>query len=497
MKSTTNAGCFSGFSLRSLLNRRSTAENDNVEPKVQDCWTIDSKVCCEVLNCRQWLIVCQHDHGLCSGEDWILTPGRPPSYSAPPEYAINDSKNPALDTEVVKTIESKLDELDPELRQLSLKIHDHPEVGFQEKYAHDVMTQFMEKHGFKVTRHYAGLKTAWRAEFSVGRGGRVVGVNSEMDALPGIGHACGHNLIAICGLGTAVAVKAALVAHNIPGKVVILGTPAEEGGGGKIILLERGAYRDMDVCLMAHPAPGELNSSGDGSTTAAQTMFIEYTGKTAHAAAAPWEGINALDAAVAAYNAISALRQQMKPDLRVHGIIQGSNWTPNVIPDNSKLTYIARASNKAELLDLVDRVKACFQAAALATGCTVKVEMIPAYFDLRQNPVLSREYGNSITNRCRMIMNHASSSASTDFGNVSYELPSLHPLYVIPTEPEGSNHTIKFTRAARTKEAHDVTIKVAKGLALTGLRVLSDSLYFDEVCGADILLFNGAHWDVL
>ncbi|KAG6907138.1 hypothetical protein DXG01_010357 [Tephrocybe rancida] len=477
-KPTTNAGCLSNFCMRNLFNRRGRANQttNNADTEAQGYagrnWNGDNK---------------NYHHDMCMGADWV--PEKPPSLSEPPEY--DDYKSPALDAEVVKTIEMKLDELDPELRQLSLKLHGRPEVAFEENYAHDVLSDFMEKHGFKVTRHYAGLKTAWRAEYSIGRGGRVIGINSEMDALPSIGHACGHNLIAICGLGTAVAVKTALVAHGISGKVLILGTPggymdqftypssnsfpAEESVGGKIILLEKGAYKEMDFCLMAHPSPGEENSSSDGPTIAAHTMYIEYTGKA--------EGINALDAAVSAYTAISALRQQMKPDLRVHGIIEGSNWTANMttaIPDNSKLTYICRAPNKADLSVLVERVQRCLRAAALATGCTVDIKETPAYFDLRQNRALAREYGYNIAARCDMTLNHIGSSASTDFGNVSYEIPSLHPAYAIPTEPNGGNHTPAFTHAARTQGAHNATIKVAKGLALTGFRVLSESLFFDQ-----------------
>ncbi|KAG6898319.1 hypothetical protein C0992_011910 [Termitomyces sp. T32_za158] len=494
MELTSSAGCFSNFSLKNLLPRRSKSKSTQVTATFS-----------KAFNGPSWSIDDKHGHhpGLCSGGDWILTPGRP-SYSAPPEYTTNGSIR-SLDPEVVKTVESKLDELDPQLRELSLELHSHPEIAFQENYAHDVLTAFLEKHDFQVTRHYAGLETAWRAEYSVGQDGRVLGVNSEMDALPGIGHACGHNLIAMSGVGIAIAVKTALVTHGIPGKIVILGTPAEESGGGKILLLEKGGYKDMDVCIMSHPAPGEAHSAADGPTNAAQTMFVEYTGKTAHAADSPWEGINALDAAVSAYNSISSLRQQLKPELRVHGIIEGLNWVPNggspvfvsnfpcslsveVIPDNAKLTYIARAPNKTDLVDLVERIKRCFNAAALATGCGVNIEMNLAYLDLWQNPVLAREFGNTIVDRYDMTSNHLGSSASTDFGNVTYGgYYSFHPIYgppAIPTEPNGGNHTPKFTCAAQTMEAHVAAIKVTKGLALTGLRVLSDELFFEEVKAA-------------
>ncbi|KAG6873513.1 hypothetical protein C0995_014781 [Termitomyces sp. Mi166 len=457
MESTSSMGCFSNFSLRSLLPRGikpTSAAKAQVSNVIEPSWSMDDKVRRQWRSGGQPLILNQHGHhyDLCSGGDWILTSGRPPSYSAPPEYAINDSKIWALGIELAKTVDLKLNELDPQLRELSLRIHSHPEIGFQENYAHDVLTAFLEEHGFKVTRHYLGLKTAWRAEYSVGHGGRVLGVNSEMDALPGIGHACGHNLIAMSGVGVAVAVKTALVTHDIPGKVVILGTPAEEGGGGKIILLKKGAYKDMDVCVMSHPTSGEAHSAADGSSTAAQTMFVEYTGKA--------EGINALDAAVSAYSSISSLRQQLKPDMRVHGIIQGSNWAPNVIPDNARLTYIIRASNKKDLVDLVERIERCFHAAALATGCCVNIEMNHAYLDLRQNSVL-------------VIFNDPGHRILTDA-----------KLAAIPTEPNGGNHTPMFTRAARTKEAHVATMKVTKGLALTGLRVLYDKLFFEKVKAA-------------
>ncbi|KAG6818875.1 hypothetical protein H0H93_000701, partial [Arthromyces matolae] len=279
--------------------------------------------------------------------------------------------------------------------------------------------------------------------WSLGHGGRVIGVNSEMDALPGIGHACGHNLIGMSGLGVAIAIKAAMEAHHIPGKVVLLGTPAEEAGGGKIILLNNGAYGDMDVCLMSHPGPGPARMSTDGPMIAAQSIFVEFIGRSAHAAAAPWEGINALDAAVAAYTSISYLRQQLHPEIRVHGIFEGHDLAPNVIPDNIKCTYIVRAPTARELTDVVTKIRNCFYAAALATGCNLVFEKEPAYFDVRQNPVLA-----------------------------------------IPTRPDGGNHTIDFTHSAQTKPAHEDGMNVTKALALTGLRVLTDDAFFAEVKAA-------------
>ncbi|RDB15781.1 Peptidase M20 domain-containing protein 2 [Hypsizygus marmoreus] len=481
-RSNIQAGCFSGLSLRNLLHRRCQSVSSSKEPFRTPAESKDiprSVVGGVDLELKHH----SNHHGACFGaqEDWILEPDTPPSYSASSFYEVEDVKDAGLSADIIQTIEKKVDELNPELRELSQEMLGHPELAFEEYFAHDILVNFMAKHGFQVTRNYAGLETAWRAEYSVGTGGRVLGVNSEMDALPGIGHACGHNLIAISGCGIAVAIKAALVAHCIPGKVIILGTPPEESVGGKIILLEKGAYKEMDVCLMSHPSAGAIGSVSNGTTTSSQTMYVDFTGKAAHAAAAPWEGKNALDAAVISYSAISALRQQLKPDVRVHGIIEGKNWRANTIPDNSRLTYIVRSPSKVEMMEVASRVTGCFEAAASATGCTVKIAMMSPYFDLVQNSVLGREFAKNARCRYDMTTHMAGSGASTDFGNVSYEIPSLHPLYAIPTEPNGGNHTPAFARSAATQEAHDATMKVTKGLALTGFRVLHDAAFFTEV----------------
>ncbi|KAM5545554.1 hypothetical protein V8D89_000592 [Ganoderma adspersum] len=350
---------------------------------------------------------------------------KPPSYKA----------DGGLPSEAIQTIEDTLQELSPELRQLSLDIWEHPEIGFKEKYAHDRLTGFMAAHGFSVTPHHLGLTTAWRAEFthrvSEKHGktkrqssARVIGVNSEMDALPNIGHACGHNLIAMSGAAVAVAIKAALQKHDIPGTVVLLGTPAEETRGGKIILLERGAYDGMDA---SHPSAGPENFTALWPGVARQPVDVEFFGHGAHAAAAPWEAQNALDAAFVAYASISALRQQMKPDQRVHGIILGRDWTPNETAETYQLS----------------------RAAALATACKIEVKLGAGYSEVRNNDALA--------------------------------LPAIHPVYSIPTEPNGSNHTPQFAKSASTPEAHEATLKVALGLACTGLRVLYDAGFANQV----------------
>ncbi|KAK0217826.1 hypothetical protein IW262DRAFT_1298439 [Armillaria fumosa] len=392
--------------------------------------------------------------------------------------------------------------VNPTLDSLSSSLH-HPELGFEERYAHDLLCAYMETHGFQVTRHYLGLNTAWRAEYTHGKGGSTLGINSEMDGLSGIGHACGHNLIAISGCGVAIAVKATLEALNIPGKIILLGTPAEERVGGKIILLERGAYKDMDLCIMCHPGPGPSNSANFGTTTAMQEAEVEYFGQSAHAGAAPWEGTNALDAAFLAYSSISVLRQQTKPDHRIHGILGGKNWSANVIPDYAHMTWIVRAPTHGEVDEFAERVKSCFEmiasnssgirAAALATACKVKINFTTPYYELLQNSVLGKErirrqgreelwYG--IRRRWIISLNRlwkcVIRPGMKDF-LLLLALPALHPVYAIPTEPKGGNHTPAFAKAAATMAAHEATMTVTKGLALTGLRALQDKAFLKAV----------------
>ncbi|KAF9561210.1 amidohydrolase [Agrocybe pediades] len=399
-----------------------------------------------------------------------------------PPYTSELSISSCDDKDIAYVIEKKLDEANSGLRQLSLEIHDNPELMFQERYAHDILTKYMSDNGFKVTKHYLGLETAWRAEYTQGVGGRVIGVNSEMDALPGIGHACGHNLIAIAGVGVAIALRAALRAQpHVSGTVVLLGTPAEEGGGGKAILLERGAYKGMDICIMCHPSPGAPRTTSVGSSNAMQSLKVEYFGHSAHAGSAPWEGTNALDAAFIAYSSISMLRQQMKPDHRVHGIVEGKNWAANVIPDYAHMRWIARAPTSADLIPFVKRVQNCLQAAALATGCKIKLTREYTYFDLHQNPVLAQGFADIVGSRYGLATTTQNTSASTDFGNVTYALPALHPAFAIPTQPNGGNHTAAFADAARGEAAHVAVMTVTKGLALTGYRVLTDSQFFSRV----------------
>ena len=362
-----------------------------------------------------------------------------------------------------------IDSASAALRTLSVDIHSHPELNFEEHHAHDVLTSYLEAQGFSVERGAYEMPTAFQAV--AGSGSPTIAVFSEFDALPGIGHACGHNLIAISGVATALGLKASLGDGN--GTIVLVGSPAEEGGGGKALMIERGALEGIDAALMLHPAP---LGNALPHMIAAEHLEVRYRGKGAHAGASPWMGVNALDAMVLAYTNISALRQQLHTTDRVHGVITNGGDKANIIPDFTAAQWIIRAHAAAELTDLKKRVMACFQAAATATGCRLEVSVMgPAYDDLRQNETMGRRYLAAIEGLGAAHVSHeigVDSGAVTDMGNVSYAVPSIHPVFGIPATD--GNHTPGFTAAAATPEAHAATIMASKALAATALELFFD-----------------------
>jgi amidohydrolase len=299
-----------------------------------------------------------------------------------------------------------------------------------------------------------------------------------IDALTGIGHACGHNLIATASLAAALASAAASEKFSLPGKVILFGTPAEEGGGGKIKLLDAGAYSDhkVDINLITHP--GKVADSVLVRTNAYINFKVEYFGKEAHAAAAPWEGINALDALITAYTALSVLRQQTMPGDIIQGHITDGGSAPNIIHAYAAGIFVVRALSKKRLAVLKDKVNKCFEAGAFASGATLKLTEIMGYDDHVPNLALGKV--------CRQVMNKlggtipsaeidlikGATQASTDQGNVSYAMPSLSLGFEI--ESVEGPHNPGFAAAARTKEAHGKALRAGKGLAVTGLEVLTD-----------------------
>lgn len=289
-----------------------------------------------------------------------------------------------FDKEAARNIVNKtIGTLSPELRQVNQSIHSRPETAFEEVFAHKTLTEFLESRGFAVTRHAYGVDTAFEASF--GSGGREVVFCAEYDALPGIGHACGHNLIATSSLAAFLGAAQVLSETKTPGRLRLLGTPAEESGGGKIKLIDAGAFNhpeDVAAAVMAHPAgsqqpyPGEhIDGLAGVRLIASAKMRVEFKGRPAHAGASPWKGVNALDAAVAAYNNISMLRQQIRPDERIHGVIEAGGTVPNVIPGYTRMNWCIRSPTMPRCEELVKRAKACFEAGAAAAGCELNYIM--------------------------------------------------------------------------------------------------------------------------
>ncbi|GAA6056103.1 hypothetical protein JCM3770_001969 [Rhodotorula araucariae] len=390
-----------------------------------------------------------------------------------------------------------------DLRAASLSIHDNPEVGWNEHHAHDVLTDFMDKQeGFVVARHAHDLPTAWTATYTspaVKQGAKdvpTVGFNSEMDALKGLGHACGHNLIAVAGCAAAVAVARTLARFALPGRVVLIGTPAEEDGAGKVRLLERGAYDNLDACLMVHPGGSGQGRHGLAIVTTRAMIGFSATlkGVSAHAGGAPEEGVNALDAAVVAYSAVSVLRQQLPKDVVVHGIIAGSeNWSSNIIPGNAQLEYGIRAPSATTIASVLPRILNCFEGAAKAAGCQLSVERTHFYLNVRPSAPLARAVGEFAARAWPSngdrddsngydVQQGQSTGASTDFGNVSYTMPALHPMFLLPDAKAGTNpHSESFTPATALASSQDAAFRAASCIAAAGLRVLVSPSFRKEV----------------
>lgn len=396
------------------------------------------------------------------------------------------SVEPALD-KARDVIAATVRDLDNDITTLNKDIHSHPELGYEEVFAHKTLTEFLEKQDgldIKVTRHAHGLDTAFVA--NVGKGGNLVAFCAEYDALPGIGHACGHNLIATSSVTAFVAAARALKDSGKPGRLRLVGTPAEEGGGGKIKLLDAGAFVDEDnaqgtklaaAAIMAHAMPTVPGSKGTAGfrTLATRRFRVSFHGKNAHAAVQPWAGRNALDAAVAAYSTMSMLRQQIHPDERVSAVIEDGGVVPNVIPDTSKMAWAVRSPTAANVDALYERVKSCIEAAGTATGCRVEwEEPMMAYMDLKVNKALCDVYVAEMDKIGEHILDQdeAPSSAGTDMGNVSYAMPGFHGIFGIPAPPHVPPHHRDFAQAASTPEAQAACLQAARGMAMMALRVL-------------------------
>ncbi|CAG9982770.1 unnamed protein product [Clonostachys byssicola] len=378
--------------------------------------------------------------------------------------------------------------LQPSVWALNIFLHENPELAFKEYKAHDALTSFMRNQdGWKVTPSMH-MDTAWMSVYDSKRPGPAVSFNVEMDALPGLGHACGHNLIAVTSVAAALATAEMMQTHHIGGKVVVFGTPAEEGGGGgKIKLLDAGAYDDVDVSIISHP--GILNNSPMVRTTAYTRLSVSYIGRAAHAANSPWLGVNALDALIVAYNSISVLRQQLRPDDIVGLQITDGGNKPNVIHENAAGVAVLRATSLSRLYELQQKVEACFLAGAQATGAQVSIEVTPGYHDHIPNRILAdswRKYWQALPDPPGPPLPPPGQftwvKASTDQGNLSYALPSMNVSFAIPPGPDGGQpHSPDFEKASGTRGAFERAMRVAKAMAGTAVDVCATPGLLDQI----------------
>jgi amidohydrolase len=378
-----------------------------------------------------------------------------------------------MDVEALKqAVCAQVDQLADQLLDASHHIHANPELNFAEVIAHDTLTEILADRGLPVQRGAFGVDTAFDA--AVGSTGPSIAVLCEYDALPGIGHACGHNIIATAGLGAGLA--AAAVAEEVGGRLRIMGTPAEEGGGGKIVMARNGAFEGVDAAMMVHPADADLIRM---DCVALQELEVRYQGKAAHAAAAPWEGRNALDAAVLGYMNVAALRQHIRSNERVHGVFTTGGDKANIVPANTSMEWIVRSGTIESLQPLKNRVLTCLDSAATACGCSMEHEWRGhTYSDMLDNGPMVAAYVANAAQVGRHVADPDTLGrrvvGSTDMGNVSYLVPSIHPM--IQAAPEGvAIHTVEFASWARSEQGDAAVLDGAKAMAMTVIDLWADS----------------------
>jgi amidohydrolase len=365
-------------------------------------------------------------------------------------------------------IDEEIASLAARLTELSLDLHAHPELSLKEQRSADLLKSWLAGEGFDVRAPVAGLDTAFVAE--AGTGGPVIAYLLEYDALPGIGHGCGHNLIAAGGLGAATALHRALASPgsgtSLPGTVRVIGTPGEEGKGGKVTELEAGVFDDVDAALMFHPASTTMMIR---HSLASQPMTVKFHGKSAHAAGSPTQGRSALAAMIQLFVAIDALRQFL-PDLsRVHGVILDGGKAANVIPAYTEAEFQVRGVTSEDTQEHVDRVIACAEAAAAATGTTVEIERHPFYAERKNNRVMAERTGAYLEAQGEPVAPPVlrGGVGSSDIGNVSLKLPTIHP-YLRITRREAPGHSLEMARAAASPYAQEAMLRMATALAKTG-----------------------------
>ncbi len=352
----------------------------------------------------------------------------------------------------------------------------NPELGYEERMASQLLADHLKEAGFEVEKPYKGIETAFRATRRGKGDGPTIAVLAEYDALAGIGHGCGHNLIGGSGLAAALGLGA--VIDELDGTVVIMGTPAEEGGGGKIKLAEAGAFDDVDAALMIHHAGDRSGAALEwpqGTCLAVQSLNVEFFGKPAHAAADPYNGVNALNALIKTFTGIDALRQHIRMEARIHGIITHGGDAANVVPKYAAGQFLVRADTRDYVEELVGKVKNIAQGAALMTGCEVKTEEGMMHYDMRPSYVLGRVYHDNMADVGIDLGKGREGRGmhSTDFGNISYLVPSITGSFAISKTPI-PGHSQQVVDASGSEFGYDQYVKVSTAMALTVLELLTD-----------------------
>ena len=394
------------------------------------------------------------------------------------------SQNAGAKAELAGRSNSVIESSRQALFDLSIDVHSHPELNYQEHYSSNALAGFLEEHDLEVERGVGGVETAFRATILGGGGeGPTIAVLAEYDALPEIGHGCGHNLIAMAAMGAALGLQAN--AQYLPGRVVVIGTPAEEGGGGKIRLLEAGVFDGVDATLSSHPFSNRTiiptsAPKGESWSLAMVGYRYMYRGKAAHAAAAPEAGINALNAVIHLFTGIDALRQHLRDDVRIHGVITDGGMAPNVVPEFAAANFMLRSRDGKYLSDVVvGKVRHVAEGAASMTGARLEVrEFYPFYENVQPNVVLAQAVGaNAQALGIRLdepVAGRPGSGASTDFGNVSQVMPAYELRYAVSEEPVAS-HTRDMCETAVTDFALSNALLVAKTLSLTASDLIRDT----------------------
>lgn len=382
----------------------------------------------------------------------------------------------------ISDIEKIVEQYAPELRKLAIDIHDNPELGRQEFKACKWQTELLEKYGFEVETGYCDIETAYHAVYRGEKEGPKIAMLAEYDALPELGHGCGHNLIAMMSVGSGLAIKSMIDTYG--GEIHVIGTPAEETEGAKVAMSKKGIFKDIDVAMMAHPSP--INGSSV-NTAAIRARKVEFFGRPAHAAGAPYEGLNALDAVINFFNLVNALRQQLRSDIRVHGIIDNGGVAPNIIPDYTSAMFYVRADKMTTVDETLKRVEACAEGAAIATGTTYKISKIEEDFkDTNSNMTLCELACQQYEKLGHEIMRFGKTTVpgSSDLGDVSYECPAIQLMCGMGVE-EGEEmygpHTVPFEKHAGSDAAIDNGLEFVKAFTMTAQELLTNPEHLEKI----------------